>query len=212
MNLGVLASHEGSTLQAVLDACASGAIRGRVTVVISNNSEARALRRAAAAGISVCHISAHTHPEPEDWDRAVCEALDAAAVDVVLLAGFMKRLGAHTLIRYRGRTLNTHPALLPKYGGPGMYGMHVHRAVLAAGDHITGASVHAVTAAYDEGPVVAQRAVSVEPGDTPETLATRVQAAERELVVDVLSGLAGAYLVPPPAARDVLMYRPHNER
>jgi len=80
-----------------------------------------------------------------------------------------------------------------------MYGMHVHRAVLAAGDHISGASVHVVTAAYDAGPVVAQRAVSVDAGDTPETLATRVQAAERELLVDVLSGLAGAYLVPPPA-------------
>ena len=212
MNLGVLASHEGSTLQAVLDACASGAIRGRVTVVISNNSGARALQRAAAAGIAAPHISAHTHPEPEDWDRAVCEALDAAAVDVVLLAGFMKRLGARTLARYRGRILNTHPALLPKYGGPGMYGMHVHRAVLAAGDHISGASVHVVTAAYDAGPVVAQRAVSVEPGDTPDTLATRVQTAERELVVDLLSGFAGAYLVPPPAGADVPLHQPHNER
>ena len=181
-------------------------------MVISNNSGARALQRAAAAGIAACHISAHTHPEPEDWDRAVCEALDAAAVDVVLLAGFMKRLGALTLDRYRGRTLNTHPALLPKYGGPGMYGMHVHRAVLAAGDHISGASVHVVTAAYDAGPIVAQRAVSVDPGDTPETLATRVQVAERELLVDVLSGLAGAYLAGGMSEDQILADFPDLER
>ena len=122
------------------------------------------------------------------------------AVDVVVLAGYMKQLGSQTLSQFRGRVLNTHPALLPKFGGKGMYGLHVHRAVLASGEAKTGASVHVVTEEYDAGPVIAQCEVAVDPADTPETLAERVQARERALLVDVLGQIAHGHLplpVPP---------------
>ena len=190
VKIGVLASREGTTLQAVLDACADGSLHARVTVIISNNSGSGALRRASVAGIQGCHISSITHPDSTELDRAICMALANAGVDIVLLAGFMKKLGPHTLQTYAGRILNTHPALLPKFGGFGMYGLQVHRAVLASGDRVSGASVHLVEADYDTGPIIAQRTVAVIDGDTPETLADRVQISERALVVEVLSEIA----------------------
>jgi phosphoribosylglycinamide formyltransferase-1 len=190
MNIGVLASHDGTTLQAVLDAIRIGVLPARVSVVISNNSGAGALARAVLARVPTCHISGNTHPDPSELDRAICTRLVAADADIVLLAGFMKKLGPQTLSVFAGRVLNTHPALLPKFGGPGMFGAHVHRAVLASGDAISGASVHLVEDGYDTGAVLEQRSVEVRADDTPDTLAARVQTAERELVVDVLRGLA----------------------
>ena len=199
MILGVLASGEGTTLQAVLDAAADGRLDAVVGLVVSNNSGSGALRRAAAAGLRWKHLSAKTHPEPSVLDGAVLASLDEAHVDVVVLAGFMKKLGPQTLVAYAGRILNTHPALLPKFGGPGMYGDHVHRAVLAAGDHVSGASVHLVTADYDTGPVLAQRSVDVWSDDTAETLGERVRVVERALLVDVLREFSRG--TPPALAR-----------
>lgn len=109
---------------------------------------------------------------------------------MVVTAGYMKKLGPATLTAYDQRILNIHPALPPKYGGRGMYGLHVHRAVLAAGEMISGASVHLVTAEYDEGPIVARREVPVFPGDDPESLAERVLAAERILLPSVIRDMA----------------------
>ena len=192
MNIAVLASHAGTTLQAVLDACAAGRIAGRVVLVISNNAAAGALERARRSSVPVLHLSARTHPDPAALDRAIRDALLASAAEVVLLAGYMKRLGPATLAAFAGRVINTHPALLPKFGGRGMYGEHVHRAVLAAGESESGASIHRVDAQYDTGPVIAQVTVAVAPQDTPETLAARVQQAERELLVRVLADMAGS--------------------
>lgn len=201
MRLGVLASGAGTTLQAVLDARALGTFGGEVVLVISNNSASGALERAAKANIPTRHLSNVTHPDPLELDRAIVEALSEQRVDVVFLAGYMKRLGPATLGRYGGRILNTHPALLPKFGGLGMFGMNVHQAVLAAGETESGASVHLVEAEYDTGPVIAQARVPVLPGDTPESLAERVQAGERSLVVEVLSDLAaGRRSLAPPLA------------
>src|SRR5262245_22990859 len=115
LNLGVLASHEGTTLQCILDACEAGRIRGNVVVVISNNSASGALVRAKAAGIPAHHLSTVTHPAPEALDTAIAAALVAANVDVVFLAGYLKQLGPATLRTFRGRVLNTHPALLPRF-------------------------------------------------------------------------------------------------
>jgi phosphoribosylglycinamide formyltransferase 1 len=190
VKIGVLASHEGTTLQAVLDACASGSLPARVVLVISNNSGSGALRRAAAAGVPARHLSGAAYPDPADLDVAICDALLAAPVDLVFLGGYMKRLGPKVLSAFSGRILNTHPALLPKFGGEGMYGMNVHRAVIAAGERESGASVHLVDGEYDTGTVLEQRRVPVEPDDTPETLAARVQECERALVVDVFRELA----------------------
>ena len=200
MNIGALASHEGTTLQAVLDACANGDIDGRVALVISNNADAGALRRARAAGVPVAPLSGKTHPDPAALDRAIRDALQAAGIDVVLLAGYMKKLGPLTLGAYAGRVINTHPALLPRHGGQGMYGMHVHRAVIAAGDRDSGVTVHQVEDDYDTGPALAQRQVPVLPGDTPEILAQRVQASERQLLVEVLGALSRGDALPPLAS------------
>jgi phosphoribosylglycinamide formyltransferase-1 len=190
MRLGVLASHEGTTLQAVLDAVADGRIPAEVAVVISNNRESGALKRAHAAGLFAAHLSSVTHPDHEQLDRAILKTLTDARVDVVLLAGYMKKLGPNVLREYGGRIVNTHPALLPKFGGKGMYGDRVHQAVLASGDSETGVSVHLVDAEYDTGPVLAQCRVPVLPGDSVAKLAARVQAREKEFIIEVLAKMA----------------------
>ena len=195
LRIGALASHEGTTLQAIIDACAQRRINGRVVAVISNNSGSGALRRAAAAGIETFHLSSITHPSGDSLDVAICDALQRARADVIFLAGYMKRLGPRTLSAFPARILNTHPALLPKFGGQGMFGDHVFEAVLADGESESGASVHLVDAEYDTGAVVCQERVRVLPGDTVASLKARVQACEREAVVKTLAAVANGELV-----------------
>jgi len=193
VRIAVLASHEGTTLQAIIDA-----FPGSIVAVICNNADAGALARARAAGIPPYYLSSRTHPDPDALDAAIEATLVASGIEVVVLAGYMRKIGPRTLRTFRGRLLNTHPALLPKFGGRGMYGMHVHRAVLASGDAVTGASVHWVDAEYDTGAVIDRREVPVAAGDnTPETLAARVQVVERALLVDVLARLARGEIRPP---------------
>jgi len=190
LRIGVLASHEGTTLQSIIDACADGRINGHVVVVISNNSGSGAVRRAAAASIETFHLSSVTHSSGDSLDAAICDALQRARADVVFLAGYMKRLGPRTLATFPARILNTHPALLPKFGGHGMFGNRVFEAVLAAGESESGVSVHLVDAEYDTGAVVRQERIPVFPGDSVESLKARVQACERELVVNTLAAMA----------------------
>jgi phosphoribosylglycinamide formyltransferase-1 len=185
VRLGFLASHDGSNVQAIIDACRDGRIDGEPRVLISNNSGARALERARAAGIDALHISAKTHDDP---DVAICDALESRGVELVVLAGYMRKLGPRTLGRFP--VVNVHPALLPRHGGRGMYGRAVHEAVLASGDAVTGATVHLVDDQYDHGPVVAQREIAVEPGDTVESLSARVLKLEHELYVETIGRIA----------------------
>lgn len=199
MNIGVIASHNGTNLQAVIDACESGALQAEVSVVISNNSGSGALQRAKRHGLPFYHLSGATHPDPADLDRAICDALEEYKIDVVLLAGYLKKLGPRTLDAFRGRILNTHPALLPNFGGQGMYGARVHEAVLAAGDTKTGVSIHIVDDEYDTGPVIAQCEVPVDSEDTPDSLAERVQTRERAFVVETLQRIASGRIKLPPA-------------
>lgn len=187
--IAVLASHGGSILQAVMDACAAGALAAQVVMVISNNGGSLALRRAAAAGLKTRHLSSRTHPHPAGLDTAICAALQASAADWVLLAGYMKKVGPRTLSAFHRRILNVHPALLPKYGGRGFYGRKVHQAVVDAGEVETGATVHFVEEDYDTGPIIAQTRVPVQPDDGAEEVERRVQAAERKLVVETLAKL-----------------------
>ena len=190
LRIGVLASHEGTTLQCILEACASGRIQGTVVAVISNNGGSGALLRARAAGIPAHHLSSVTHPTVDTLDAAIRDALAAALVEVVFLAGYLKRLGPATLAAFRGRVLNTHPALLPKFGGQGMFGDHVFEAVLASGESESGASVHLVDDNYDTGRVIRQARVPVERKDCVESLKARVQECEREVVVRTLAAIA----------------------
>jgi phosphoribosylglycinamide formyltransferase-1 len=190
MRLAVIASHEGTTLQAVLDAVADGTLPALVAVVISNNRDSGALRRARSAGVRAVHLSSATHADPALLDRAILDTLTDAQTDLVFLAGYLKKLGPQVLEHFRGRILNTHPALLPKFGGKGMYGIRVHEAVLAAGEVETGVSIHLVDAEYDTGRTLAQCRVPVLPGDSATEIAARVQAREREFVVETLANLA----------------------
>ena len=189
MRLAVLASHEGTTLQAVLDACACQQLDAQVVLVVSNNSNAGALRRAKSAGVTTQHISGKTHGSAEAQDHALLAALMAAQPDWVLLLGYMKKLGDSTLAQFAGRILNTHPALLPKFGGKGYYGRKVHEAVLAAGETESGATVHFVEPEYDTGPPLSQIRVPVLPEDTVEQLEERVKAAEQKLLINTLADL-----------------------
>ncbi|MDD3845504.1 MAG: phosphoribosylglycinamide formyltransferase [Syntrophorhabdaceae bacterium] len=195
MNIGFLASHGGSNMQAIIDACRAGKLHAAPVVVISNNGDSRALERARAEGIPNYCLSGKTHPDPEGLDRAILDTLILHKVDVVALAGYMKKLGPGTLARFRGRILNIHPALLPKHGGKGMYGIHVHEAVIAAGEKESGVTVHLVNEEYDRGPILAQVRVPVMPDDTPEKLAERVLVQEHILYPATLERIAAGEIV-----------------
>lgn len=190
MNLGVLASHEGTTLQSLLDAFAAGRIPGRVSVVVSNNGGSGALIKARQAGVQAVHLSSSTHRDPAALDTAIRDVLVTAAVDIVFLAGYMKKLGPVVLGTFHGKILNTHPALLPKFGGHGMYGDRVFAAVLEAGEAESGVSIHLVDPGYDTGPIVRQCRVPVLRGDSIDDLKARVRAREKEFVVETLAGIA----------------------
>jgi phosphoribosylglycinamide formyltransferase-1 len=186
LRLGFLASHGGSNMQAIIDACNEGRLHAEPTVVISNNSESTALERARREDIPGYHLSSATHPDPGQLDAAITRTLEEHGVDLVILAGYMKLLGPQTLARYRGRILNIHPALLPKFGGKGLYGKKVHQAVLAAGERVTGVTVHLVDERYDSGPILAQSEVPVLEGDTVDSLADRVLVREHELYAETI--------------------------
>ncbi len=187
--LGILASHRGTNFQAIIDACRNGQLSARPVVAISNNSKSVALQRARDAGIETAHLSNRTHPDPDELDHAILDCLTDHDIDIVITAGYMKRLGQRTLGHYAGRILNIHPALLPKYGGRGMYGMNVHRAVIESGDTQTGVTIHWIEGDYDTGPVIAQRTISVREDDSPESLASRVLELEHTLLIKTLSDL-----------------------
>ena len=187
LRLAILASHGGSNAQAIIDACRDGRIDADVRVLISNNSDSLAMDRARAAGIPALHLSSQTHRDPAKLDDAILAALVEHDVNLVALAGYMKKLGPRTLARFRGRIVNVHPALLPKFGGHGMYGMRVHQAVIAAGEKKTGVTIHLVDEDYDTGPTLAQHELPVLPGDTAETLAARVLELEHALYVETLA-------------------------
>lgn len=189
MKLGFLASHGGSAARAVVQACASGRLMATPTVLISNNSGSAALAWAKAEGLRTAHLSSARIPDPAELDAVITRTLEQAGAEWVILSGYMREVGPALLAAYPERVLNIHPSLLPKHGGRGMYGDRVHAAVLAAGETESGASVHLVTAGIDEGPVVAQSRVQVYPNDTLETLRSRVQATEGELMVQALAGL-----------------------
>ncbi len=190
LRLGFLASHGGSNVQAIVDACRAGELHAEPRVAISNNSGSEVLRRAAREGVPGFHLSSRTHPRPGDLDEAIEGVLADHGVDLVVLAGYMRMLGPRVLGRYRGRVLNVHPALLPAYGGRGMYGERVHAAVLAAGERVTGVTVHLVDEEYDKGLIVAQAEVPVLEGDTVESLRLRVLRREHELYTETLQRIA----------------------
>ena len=189
VRLGFLASGRGSNMLAILNDCKAGKLDAEPAVVISNNAGAGALESARAAGIPAFHLSSATHEDESVLDNAITDTLKSNSVDWVILAGYMKKIGPKLLEEFQGKIFNIHPSLLPKYGGKGMFGIHVHESVLASGDTKTGVTIHLVDGEYDQGRVLAQERVPVEDGDTPEVLAARVLKLEHRLYSETLQGV-----------------------
>ena len=178
--VALFASGSGSNLAALLEHRYTGVARPDYRCLIGNNSGAGAMARARERDIAAYHVSSRTHPQPQEFCARLLEILQHHEIELIVLAGYLKRLPTELVRRWRRRILNIHPALLPRHGGPGMYGLAPHRAVLAAGEGETGVSVHWVTEEYDAGPILMQRVVAVQAGDTAETLARRVLAVEHD--------------------------------
>jgi phosphoribosylglycinamide formyltransferase-1 len=186
VNLGVLASGRGSNLQAIIDASERGQLDAAVKVVISNNSKAFALERARSHGIAAFHLSHQQFETGEAFDDALLKILGEYEVDLIILAGYMKLISSRAIQAYRNRILNIHPALLPAFGGKGMYGIHVHEAVIESGVKFSGVTVHIVDEKYDHGPIVLQKVIPVRDEDTPETLAARILPEEHKLYPEAI--------------------------
>ncbi len=189
--IAVFVSGGGTNLQALLDAFAAppAAHVARVRLVVSDRPDAGALRRARDAGVPDVVVPVAGRPVDE-VAADLLRALDAARIDIVALAGYLRLVPPAVVRRFHRRMLNVHPALLPAFGGPGFYGRRVHRAVIDAGCRVSGATVHFVDEAYDTGPILAQWPVPVRPGDTPEALTARVLAVEHALYPAALERLA----------------------
>lgn len=190
--IGVLVSgaSRGTNFQAILDAISRGDLNAKAALVVSTNEQHGAIARAREANVKTLVLPPESCPTLEEWEHKVCDALYQSGVSVVVLAGYMRKISHVLLEGFPGRILNVHPALLPAFGGQGMYGMKVHKAVLEHGCKVSGCSVHLVNEHYDMGPILAQACVPVEDDDTPETLAARVQAQEHRLYPQCIEWLA----------------------
>ena len=184
MRICFFASHGGSNMQAILDAIQSGKLTAEASLMITNNSQSFARERAKTFGMPNYHLSAKTNPE--NLNSAIIEKLRLHSANIIVLAGYMKKLDDSIIDFVEGRVLNIHPALLPKFGGEGMYGINVHNAVISAGEKMSGASVHLVNNHYDEGRILNQMRCEVLPTDTPEELAARVLQIEHIIYTDTL--------------------------
>lgn len=179
IRLAVLLSGSGSTLQNLFDRMDAGALDAEVCCVLSSREDAFGLERARSRGIPARAFPRRNYADLSAFNADLWAEVERHAVDLVVLAGFMSLIAVPE--SYRGRIMNVHPALIPSFCGKGMYGRHVHEAALAYGVKITGATVHFVDEQYDHGPIILQDTVAVREDDTPERLAERVQAVEREL-------------------------------
>ena len=187
LNIAVFASGRGSNLQAILDAIKEGKIRNtQIVVVISNNSEAGALSIARENNIPALHLSRKYFESDESFNGAILYKLQEYKVNFIVLAGYMKKIDRSIIRAFKNRMLNIHPALLPEFGGKGMYGIYVHEAVIASGARVSGATIHVVDEEYDHGPIVMQKTVTVAPNETGETLAAKVSIVEHEIYPEVI--------------------------
>ena len=198
LKLGFLASNTGSSLRAIVAAIEAGELAAEARLVVSNRRETSALAFAVEHAIATKVIP--TLADPDAADAALAMALTGAGVELVVLSGYLRKLGPRTLAAFRGRILNIHPALLPKYGGQGMYGRRVHEAVAAAGERTTGVTVHLVDEVYDHGPPVAALEIPLTAGDDAAAIEAKVTAAEPRFFVDVLKRISTGELVLPPQA------------
>lgn len=197
VKIAVLVSGGGTNLQALLDSEARGENpNGRITLVVASKPGVYALERAAKAGVESCVVSRKSYESPEAFDAALLEVLKSHDIGLVVLAGFLSVLGPSVVAAYPRRILNVHPALIPAFCGPGMYGLRPHQAALARGCKVTGATVHFVNEECDGGPILLQKAVDILPGDTPEALQKRVMVeAEWKLLPKAVAMVCSGEIV-----------------
>jgi phosphoribosylglycinamide formyltransferase-1 len=186
LNLVVLASGGGTNLQAIIDNIEAGKLNAQIRAVISNNSKAYALERARNHHIPAIHLSHKQFDSSEEFDQKLLSILKENETDMIVLAGYMKMIAPTIIRQYKNRIINIHPALLPSFGGKGMYGIHVHEAVIKSGAKVTGVSVHLVDEIYDHGAIVLQKTAPVMDDDTPESLAERVLKVEHQAYSEAL--------------------------
>lgn len=189
MNIAVFASGGGSNLRAILNAILQDKLSGRICLVVSNNSRAGALEIARSNRIPAYHRSLLQYPSEDTFAADLLKLLEEHDVELIALAGYMKKIPQVIIKRYHHRILNIHPALLPSFGGTGMYGLNVHKAVIASGSRLSGATVHFVDEEYDHGPIVLQKEVTVAMDDTPESLAAKVLEIEHEIYPQAIKAM-----------------------
>lgn len=188
LRLGFLGSGNGSSARAIIGAIQSGALAAEARLVVSNRREAPLLDWAAYQGVATILIP--TVADPEGADARLADAMRSHGVELIVMSGYLRRLGPRTLRRYAGRILNIHPGPLPQFGGQGMYGRKVHEAVLASGAAQSAIVIHFVDAEYDHGAEIARRIVDIAPGETPESLEATIKAREPGFFVETLQGIA----------------------
>lgn len=192
LRVGVLVSGGGTNLQAILDAIDDGTIRNaKVEVVISNNAGAFALERAKKHGIPAECLSPKDFASREEFNKALVAKIDAYELDLIVLAGYLVKIPAAMIEKYRDKIINIHPSLIPSFCGVGYYGLHVHEKALERGVRVTGATVHFVDTGTDTGPIILQKAVKIKSDDTPEVLQRRVmEKAEWKILPKAINLIA----------------------
>lgn len=181
MNIAVFASGRGSNFQAILNSIKSGFIPAQIRLLITNKADAGAIEIAKSENIPSVHISPKHFANESVFANVILNTLSKYEIDFIALAGYLKKIPNQVVKQFHNKIVNIHPALLPAFGGQGMYGHHVHEAVIASGVKISGATVHLVDEEYDHGPIVMQKVVSVLPDDNADTLAARVLEIEHEI-------------------------------
>lgn len=185
-----MASGSGTNFQSIIDAIKNGSLNADPILLISNNSKAFALERAKNEGLQSYHISSIKYPNEKELNEKLLSIFYKNNINLIVLAGYMKKIDISIINEFDNRITNIHPALLPKYGGKGMYGMNVHKAVIDAGETESGATVHLVNSEFDKGQILAQKKVAIEKDDTPETLAAKVLTIEHKLYPETLQNIA----------------------
>src|SRR5580658_346150 len=193
LKLGFLASNNGTSMRAIIEAIDAGSLNAEPRLAVSNKRDAPALAFAAAHGVPTRTIP--TVADPEAADAKLAAAFQAAGAELIVCSGYLRKLGPQTLRAYAGRVLNIHPAPLPRFGGEGMYGRRVHEAVAAAGVSESAVTVHVVDAEYDHGPTVLALPVVLAPGDDAATIEAKVTSAEAGVFVEVVRRISAGALV-----------------
>jgi phosphoribosylglycinamide formyltransferase-1 len=189
VNLAVFISGGGTNLQSLIDAIKAGRLSAKIALVVSSRKDAYGLERVRGEHIEAFVYRPKDYPDEEAAEKTLLAMLEKYQIDYIALAGYLKLMPSLLIGKFRGRITNIHPALLPKFGGKGMYGHHVHEAVIAAGEKESGATVHIVDEIYDHGRILLQKKVDVYPSDTPESLAERVLSVEHQIYPEALQNL-----------------------